>query len=224
MHNVYQGIKDENIADESDWLFRRFSPDEPMSIEDKIEYQGFINKLYKKIIPFLKEDKHEDNIQEEIKVPVQSEKKLLNSEVREALKLQEDVRWEDIELIFENEFIVELRANARKYESNYEEMGFADNRKNSEDEAKYKSGWSQLIIFSVCNNIFDYKNLTIQEKSKFKKKKQQLSKLLKKYFQIDDDPIIYNKEAGTYRMRMKLVPEKVFQEQWEDRNIRDQQI
>ena len=61
LNNVYEGIKTENIADESDWLFCRFSPDEPMQIEDKIEYQMFINKLYKKVIPFL-EVKKEDEL------------------------------------------------------------------------------------------------------------------------------------------------------------------
>lgn len=57
LHNVHLGIQSENITDNSDWLFHRFSPDEPLPEADKKEYQGFIDKLYKKILPFL--DKEE---------------------------------------------------------------------------------------------------------------------------------------------------------------------
>ncbi len=67
LYSVHDGIKTENIADNTDWLFCRFGPDEPMPIEDKIEYRMFINKLYKKIVPFLK-NKTEEKHAEEIKV------------------------------------------------------------------------------------------------------------------------------------------------------------
>ncbi len=53
LNNVHLGIQSENIANNSDWLFRWSKPDEPMRESDKKEYQGFINKLYKKILPFL---------------------------------------------------------------------------------------------------------------------------------------------------------------------------
>lgn len=152
------------------------------------------------------------------------ENKTTDNKVRKALKLKEDTRWENIELIFKSDYIVEIRINNNKHESDYEKMGFADNRKNSDEEAKPKSSWSLLALFSIYNNVFDYNKLTIQEKNKFKKKKQQLSELLRKYFQIEDDPITYNKETGIYKMRMKLKPEETFRDKWEDRNIVNQQI
>jgi hypothetical protein len=55
LHNVHLAIQSENIINNSDWLFHRFSPDEPLPEADKKEYQGFIDKLYEKILPFLKE-------------------------------------------------------------------------------------------------------------------------------------------------------------------------
>lgn len=57
LQNVYLGIQSENIMDNSDWLFHRFGPDDQLPEADKKEYQGFIDKLYKKILPFL--DKEE---------------------------------------------------------------------------------------------------------------------------------------------------------------------
>lgn len=67
LHNVYHGIKTENIVDNTDWLFCRFGPDDLMPTEDKIEYRMFMDKLYKKILPFLKNKTEEKHI-EEIKV------------------------------------------------------------------------------------------------------------------------------------------------------------
>lgn len=60
LHNVYLGIQSENIINNSDWLFHRFSPNEPLPEADKNEYQGFIDKLYKKILPFLNKEKTPD--------------------------------------------------------------------------------------------------------------------------------------------------------------------
>lgn len=57
LSNIHYGIQPENITDNSDWLFYRFSPDEPLPETDKKEYQLFLDKLYKKILPFL--DKEE---------------------------------------------------------------------------------------------------------------------------------------------------------------------
>lgn len=57
LYSVHYGVQPENITDNSDWLFHRFSPDEPLPETDKKEYQGFIDNLYKKILPFL--DKEE---------------------------------------------------------------------------------------------------------------------------------------------------------------------
>ena len=53
LHNVHIGIQPENIPYSVAWLYAWFSPDEPMRESDKKEYQLFIDKIYKKVIPFL---------------------------------------------------------------------------------------------------------------------------------------------------------------------------
>lgn len=57
LYNIHYGIQPENVNDNSDWLFYRFRPDDPLPEADKKEYQLFLDKLYKKILPFL--DKEE---------------------------------------------------------------------------------------------------------------------------------------------------------------------
>lgn len=57
LYNIHIGIRSENIMNNSDWLFHRFGPDDQLPEADRKEYQGFVNKLYKKILPFL--DKEE---------------------------------------------------------------------------------------------------------------------------------------------------------------------
>ena len=60
LNHVRLGIQTENITDNSDWLFHRFSPDEPLPEADKKEYQLFLDKLYKKILPFLDKEETPD--------------------------------------------------------------------------------------------------------------------------------------------------------------------
>jgi predicted RNA-binding protein with RPS1 domain len=60
LRNVHKGIKPKNIVANSDWLFHRFSPTDPLPETDRKEYQGFIDKLYKKILPFLNKEEKRD--------------------------------------------------------------------------------------------------------------------------------------------------------------------
>lgn len=65
--HIHIGIQPENIADNSDWLFRWTSPDEPLRETDRKEFQTYLDKVYKKILPFFKVEEIEE-AQEEIKV------------------------------------------------------------------------------------------------------------------------------------------------------------
>ena len=57
LHSIYTRIQTENIADSAGDLFHRFKPDDPLPSPDKEEYQMFLDKVYKRILPFLKKDK-----------------------------------------------------------------------------------------------------------------------------------------------------------------------
>lgn len=184
LHAVYEGIKPENIADNSAWLFNRFSPDEPLPEADKKEYQLFLDKVFKKVIPLLKEEKNE------------------------AIKATaKNTKWEDITIKFINDYDVEIRNGKKIFKTDYEQMGFADKRKDTKQETEAKKSWKLLQAFSMSNNIFPLSTLTIQERDRRKKQKQELSKLLKNYFSIADDPISYDETKKEYRLKIKLIPE-----------------
>lgn len=53
LRNVHIGVQPENIMDNTDWLFHRFGPDDPLPESDRKEYQLFLDKTYKNITPFL---------------------------------------------------------------------------------------------------------------------------------------------------------------------------
>lgn len=57
LHGIYTRIKTENVADNVGDLFHRFKPDDALPSPDKKEYRMFLDKVYKKITPFLKKDK-----------------------------------------------------------------------------------------------------------------------------------------------------------------------
>lgn len=57
LHSIYTRIQTENIADSVGDLFHRFKPDDPLPSTDKEEYQMFLDKVYKKILPFLSKDR-----------------------------------------------------------------------------------------------------------------------------------------------------------------------
>lgn len=61
LHDVYRALKPENFLEESYWMFRHFNPDKPMPAGDKEEYRQYMERVYKKALPFLKvENKSQD--------------------------------------------------------------------------------------------------------------------------------------------------------------------
>jgi len=67
LYHVYEYLKPENATYGIDFLYANSSPDEPMREQDKKEYLMLLNKTYKNILPFIKEESNEA-IVEEVKV------------------------------------------------------------------------------------------------------------------------------------------------------------
>ena len=80
--------------------------------------------------------------------------------------------------------------------------------KTAKQETEAKKSWKLLQAFSMSNNVFSLNTLTLQERDRGKKQKQELSRLLKQYFGIADDPISYNETTKEYRLKIKLIPER----------------
>ncbi len=133
-----------------------------------------------------------------------------------------NTRWEDITLKFKNKFDVEVIIKGKKHESDYEKMGFADKRvKKTEEKTKANDAWDFLFLLSTLKGIFPIDSLTGKEKGKKLKQKQTLSKSLIALFPtIKDDPVEYNDMERNYKIKIKLIPEKTFRDDFRDRDIK----
>jgi hypothetical protein len=129
--------------------------------------------------------------------------------------------WENIEIRFKNNHDITLKIDGDEKDSSYEELGFADTRQNSKQNSSYVKSWSTLILFSTQNGRIKM-NMFAGSKAKkdlFKKNKQDLSKRLKAYFGLKDDPIVYNEKNEEYQIKIKLVSPPEFRDTWSDRHI-----
>lgn len=134
--------------------------------------------------------------------------------------------WENIEIRFKNNHDITLKIDGQESDSSYEELGFADTRQNSSQNASFVKSWSTLILFSTQNGRIKI-NTYAGNKAKrelFKKNKQDLTKRLKAHFGLKDDPITYNEKNEEYKINIKLVSPPEFREDWSDRNIFESNI
>jgi hypothetical protein len=134
--------------------------------------------------------------------------------------------WEKIEIRFKNNHDITLKIDGQESDSSYEELGFADTRQNSSQNASFVKSWSTLILFSTQNGRIKI-NTYAGNKSKrelFKKNKQDLTKRLKAHFGLKDDPITYNEKNEEYQIKIKLISPPEFREDWSDRNIFESNI
>jgi hypothetical protein len=129
--------------------------------------------------------------------------------------------WENIEIRFNDEYNVKLIIDGNEENSDYEKLGFADTRQDSDKKAKYVKSWGVLILFSARNGIIKMSEFAGDKtrKNLFIKSRSDLSKRLQNYFGSSDDPIVYKQDGEKYLIRIKLTPPNDFKDSWQDRNI-----
>lgn len=136
------------------------------------------------------------------------------------LGISPESKWEDIELAFRTEFEVRIKYKDNEVVVNHEDMGFSDKRQ--PDETKAKGSWEFLRLLAMDNGVFPLSKLTGKDRENRKKQKQLLAKSLKQYFQIQSDPFYeVSKDESEYKIKMKLIPDPEFRDDWRDRHIRD---
>lgn len=159
------------------------------------------------------------NLLAEYEVMPESQTKEPTEAVKQ-LGLTPDNIWQNIEIIFTGEFSVKIKYKNKELLTDHEKMGFSDKRK--PDETHAKGSWELLRLLAINNGVFPLARLTGTDKAKRKKQKQELAKLLKQYFRLDDDPFHeLTKEENEYKIKIKLVPDPEFRDSWKDRNIWD---
>jgi len=134
------------------------------------------------------------------------------------LGINSDSKWQDLGITFKSEFEIKLKYKNNEMALTHEHLGFADNR--TPNQTRAKSSWELLRLLAIGNGVFPLDKLSRKEKTKRKKQKQELSRLLKRYFQIEDDPFYeVNKDNIDYKIKTKLIPEIEFKPDWKDKNI-----
>jgi len=111
-------------------------------------------------------------------------------------------RWSDIKIQFRDGFTVTVWAGEESGRYNYTQMGMA-NKRNGEATKQ----WTLLLDFAENRGEID-KNSPKETPYHFlKKRKQELSRCLREFFRLDEDPIEWVKDEKCYRCRFRILPE-----------------
>ncbi len=117
------------------------------------------------------------------------------------IKLPPNTRWEDITIQFIDGYVVKITApNFHTIRVDYKDMGF-------ENERKHLPNKQWELLRALADNRGELAWDHIRADRKAKKRKQLLSKSLKGYFQIEEDPFLPYKQAKAYKTRFELIPD-----------------
>jgi len=108
--------------------------------------------------------------------------------------------WPQIKIQFRDGHTVTIWAGEKTGRYSYGEMGML-NRKNNKPTVQ----WRWLEGFANSHGEIDWKNK--YSAVTLKKQKQELSKRLRAFFRIEDDPIEWIKGTKTYRCKFRILPE-----------------
>ena len=130
--------------------------------------------------------------------------------------------WTDVTIEFKNDYDVQIKIGGKKFQSDYEKLGFADERiKNTNDKTTVKTSWNLLTLLSTQGGIFSLDKLLKKDVAQCKKQKQEIVSIFKKKFGTAEDPFEkYSKHKKIYKMKLKLVPIEDFREDYYDKRIR----
>ncbi len=126
-----------------------------------------------------------------------------------------NTKWADITIRFLNDHEVKIEKEKETSETNYEEMGFADGKSKQPILC-----WGFLHLLSTSEGVFPLGKLSKKDNTARKSQKMKLTKKLKNYFKIKEDPFEeYDRWKKEYRIKLKLVPIPTFRDDFRDRRI-----
>ena len=111
-----------------------------------------------------------------------------------------DSTWGDVAIRFVDGHTVSVQVNSEQGVFNYTQMGMS-NRKNG-DRTKQ---WTLLESFADSRGQIDWQGR--HAALNVKKQKQELSKRLREFFRIDEEPIEWVKDTKSYRCNFEIFPE-----------------
>lgn len=112
----------------------------------------------------------------------------------------EGVTWEDIKIQFRDNYTVTIWAGEETKMCTHGEMGMI-----SKKDKKPTVQWTWLQGFAASHGEINWGSK--HSAHSLKKQKQLLSKRLREFFRLEDDPIVWDKSSGTYCCRFTILPE-----------------
>jgi hypothetical protein len=108
--------------------------------------------------------------------------------------------WAQIKIQFRDGHTVTIWAGDQSGRYTYTQMGMASRKNGNPTEQ-----WKLLEGFANSRGEIDWHSRYASDK--LKKQKQELSKHLREFFRLDDDPIEWIKDTKTYRCKFRILPE-----------------
>ena len=152
-----------------------------------------------------------------LQIPINSLNSLIKSPRKRItpLDLPEGIKWQQITMQFIDNEIIKIKVpNQPEYKIHYSEMGLKDNRKLCPNTQWYflqllsqnngRLSWEQFAELCKARKPEEiHKLITLA-----KKRKQLLSKVLKEYFQMNEDPFYNYWERNAYEVKFHFIPQE----------------
>jgi hypothetical protein len=108
--------------------------------------------------------------------------------------------WKDITVKFIDGHTVSVSAGDVRKVCNYTQMGMVNSK-----NAHFTKQWELLQSFAESNGELDWSSSYAD--ARLKKQKQELSRRLRDFFGLNEDPIEWVKREKVYRCRFRILPE-----------------
>lgn len=118
----------------------------------------------------------------------------------ETFPLPQGAKWKELTLEFADGHVVTVKFQQKRKRFTYAQMGMVCGKSGSPNKQ-----WELLRAFAESRGQIDWHNRFASDK--LKKQKQELSKRLREFFQIKEDPIEWVKGEKSYRCLFTIKPE-----------------
>lgn len=170
-----------------------------------------VDQYLKKVSELQKASRDKESYKEKleeaipIKIVGETEIKIKGAELQKKkdrnvvpLELPPNTKWEDITIKFLDGHNADIKVKDLKIKADYKQMGFEDSKKRLPNKQ-----WELLQLIAYSKGELSWEKPGTSDL--VKKKKQLLSKALKNYFQIDEDPFLSYKQEKAYKVRINLI-------------------
>ncbi len=195
------------------WNFKLLSRDIPLlfllinplsfwALIDRKKYRDQMTKVHERVLLLLKNQEYIE-LKEQTPIPA----------VVLGLPIVTD--WEKVKISFLNSHEVHIFVDNTSIKTDLTAMGFADKRKRKTEAAKPRRSWQLLYLLSTQNGVLDTNKHGTPQKAK-----EELAAFLQTFFGLTEDPFHkWSTETHEYAIKIKLVPEQTFRDDFRDRDI-----